>query len=223
MARRERGAASRAAGARPAPRVADLPGPSPALLRARAHSVAEPVVAAAGLDLDELTVTRAGRRFVVRVVVDADGGVDHNDLSQVAQELSAALDAAESNGQDLGPDPYTLEVSSPGVDRPLTRPAHWRRNVGRLVSVRAAGRALTARVATVDDTGVTFEGGSSLAFADLGPGHVQVEFTRLAELSEDGADEGLPTDGDSPDDGDLGGPAEVAATGGADHTEEVRG
>src|SRR3954468_24237916 len=83
-----------------------------------------PVVAGAGYDLEELVVTPAGRRSVVRVVVDRDEGVTLDDIADVSRAVSAALD---DNDGDLGPTPYVLEVTSPGVDRPLTDPRHWRR------------------------------------------------------------------------------------------------
>jgi ribosome maturation factor RimP len=76
---------------------------------------------------------------------------------------------------------YVLEVSSPGVDRPLTEPRHWRRAAGRMVTFQSKGRTITGRVLTVDDHGTTFEVGDksqTIAWADLGRGKVQVEFNR---------------------------------------------
>src|SRR3954471_22234941 len=111
----------------------------------------EPVVGAAGYDLEELVVTPAGRRSVVRVVVDRDAGVTLDDIAEVSRAVSAALD---ENDGELGRAPYVLEVTSPGVDRPLTEPRHWRRNTGRLVTVAVgpAGSAeqVTAWVLEVD-------------------------------------------------------------------------
>lgn len=137
-----------------------------------------PVVAAAGYDLEDLTVTAAGRRNLVRVVVDGDGGVDLDAVAEVSRAVSQVLDAA-ADANFAGP--YVLEVTSPGVDRPLTEPRHWRRAVGRLVQVPVAGRTVTARVVAASDTGVTLESDGArrdLAYADLGAGRVQVEFNR---------------------------------------------
>ena len=97
----------------------------------------------------------------------------------------------------MGEAPYTLEVSSPGVDRPLTERRHWRRAAGRLVRVdligaetpspslrtSAAGQlpAIEGRVIAADDHGVTLEVGGDhreFGYAELGPGRVQVEFGR---------------------------------------------
>src|SRR5215831_16327025 len=91
----------------------------------------EPVITAAGLDLEAVRVSPAGRRRLLRLVVDADGGVGLDRIADVSREVSARLDGSGAMGEV----PYTLEVSSPGVDRPLTERRHWRRAEGRLVSV----------------------------------------------------------------------------------------
>jgi ribosome maturation factor RimP len=93
--------------------------------------VAEPVVHALGMDLESVKVTTAGRRRLLRMVVDSDGGVSLDEAALASRELSVKLDASDV----MGDMPYTLEVSSPGVDRPLTERRHWQRAVGRLVRV----------------------------------------------------------------------------------------
>jgi len=146
--------------------------------------VIEPVVTAAGYDLEDVTLSLAGRRHLLRILVDADGGITLDDVAVVSREISAALDAAdEADGEVLAGE-YQLEVGSPGVDRPLTAPRHWRRNVGRLVTV--GGR--TGRVLAADDEGIVLDvDGTSheLPYAGLGPGRVQIEFKRLAEAEFD--------------------------------------
>ncbi|TFV63423.1 UNVERIFIED_ORG: ribosome maturation factor RimP [Bacillus sp. AZ43] len=172
----------------------------------------QPVVGAAGYDLEELTVTPAGRRSVVRVVVDRDEGVTLDDIAEVSRAVSDVLD---QNDDGMGRTPYVLEVTSPGVDRPLTEQRHWRRNTGRLVSVVAgpAGRTeqLTGRVTAVDDAGVTIaveapgKPGAktrpptprTVPWAELGAGRVQVEFGRAAadeDHAEDPADDDFEQD-----------------------------
>jgi ribosome maturation factor RimP len=161
----------------------------------------EPVVGAAGYDLEELVVTPAGRRSVVRVVVDRDEGVTLDDIAEVSRAVSAVLD---DNDGAMGRAPYVLEVTSPGVDRPLTEPRHWRRNVGRLVIVpvgsAGATEEVTARITAVDDAGVTLavearaKPGAKkrpptprhVPWPELGTGRVQVEFGR-APGDEDGS------------------------------------
>jgi len=156
----------------------------------------EPVITAAGMDLETVRVSPAGRRRLLRLVVDADGGVGLDQIADVSREVSARLDASDV----MGDVPYTLEVSSPGIDRPLTEPRHWRRAQGRLVSVSltatddnapsvpaAAARpapTLQGRVLVADDTGVTLDVDGDRAefdYDELGPGRVQVEFGRVAE------------------------------------------
>jgi ribosome maturation factor RimP len=162
--------------------------PDLASLRARLTALIEPMVAREGMDLEEVTVTRMGRRHLVRVTVDADGGIGHDELSDVSRAVSDALDEAEERSGELTPGSYTLELSSPGVDRPLTQPRHWHRNVGRLVAVRIAGRSVTGRVTATDQRGVSLDvDGRRLdaTFDELGPGRVQVEFARLADLTEE--------------------------------------
>ncbi len=145
------------------------------------------VVDETGLDLEAVVVTGQGRRTEVRVLVDKDGGISLDDVAQVSQAVSAVLDQPAADAI-LGATPYVLEVSSPGVDRPLTEPRHWRRAIGRLVRVTAAGESVTARITDVHDSGVLLAivGAKpsaqteprSVGFADLGPGRVQVEFNR---------------------------------------------
>jgi ribosome maturation factor RimP len=156
-----------------------------AIAQAREHlmEVLAPVVAETGYDLEDVTVTSAGRRSLVRVIVDADGGVDLDAVADVSRVVSDALDA-ETPGGPAFSGPYVLEVSSPGVDRPLTEPRHWRRAVGRLVQVTVGDKQLTGRVAAADGSGVTLEVDGEpreIAWGDLGKGKVQIEFNRSGE------------------------------------------
>ena len=205
-------------GARPAPRrsgrgrdASDQPSVPAApridlvAARARVRAVIEPVVTAAGYDLEEVNLSRAGRRHVVRVLVDADGGISLDDVAEVSREISAALDAAEEAEGEVLVGEYQLEVGSPGVDRPLTLARHWRRNVSRLVTVTVAGRSVTGRVTAADDAGVILDvDGESreIAYADLGPGKVQIEFKRLDEAVFPDEDTAGDDDDDEDDDED---------------------
>lgn len=160
---------------------------APSVDESRIADVIRPVVAAAGMDLESVRVTAAGRRRLLRVVVDSDRGVSLDDAAAVSRDLSAALDTVAV----MGDFPYTLEVSSPGVDRPLTDARHWRRAVGRLVRVPVADSgAVTGRVLSADADGVTLdvEGARRrLAYGVLGAGAVQVEFGHpQAELGATG-------------------------------------
>jgi len=145
-------------------------------IEGRIADVIGPVIAGAGMDLESVRVSAAGRRRLLRVVVDSDRGVSLDDAAAVSRKLSAALDAAPV----MGDFPYTLEVSSPGVDRPLTDPRHWRRAVGRLVQVTAADAGpISGRVLAADADGVTLDVAGDhrrFGYAALGAGAIQVEF-----------------------------------------------
>jgi ribosome maturation factor RimP len=148
----------------------------------------EPVMTAAGLDLEDVDVRPAGRRRLLRVVVDRDGGVGLDDVAEVSSVASAVLDDSAA----MGDAPYVLEVTSPGVDRPLTQPRHWRRATGRLVEVAPQGEpAITGRVLGVDASTVRLDvEGQEVRHQidDLGPGRVQVEFRRSEQPQEEGAE-----------------------------------
>ena len=156
--------------------------------RARLVQLLGPVVAQAGLDLEDVAVSPAGRRSVVRVVVDRDGGVPLDDVAEVSRVVSEALDELDAAEPGALGASYVLEVSSPGVDRPLTAPRHWRRSTGRLVraTLREGGQ-VTGRLTSADDGedgGVVLdvEGASrALPYADVSKGMVQVEFSRTGE------------------------------------------
>ncbi|MEV6030435.1 ribosome maturation factor RimP [Nonomuraea sp. NPDC052116] len=145
----------------------------------------EPVVSAEGLDLEDITVTQAGKRRLLRVIVDRDGGVSLDDVADVSQAVSTALDDDDSMGQTA----YTLEVSSPGVDRPLTEPRHWRRAAKRLVKAEMRdGTVVEGRILAADEAGVDLdvEGGARrLDYEDLTRGRVQVEFRRIDDVDGD--------------------------------------
>ncbi|MCW2946502.1 MAG: ribosome maturation factor RimP [Actinoallomurus sp.] len=149
--------------------------------RAALMRLLEPVVAGAGFDLEDVLVTPAGKRRQVRVIVDSDGGVSLDDVAIVSQEVSAALDDSEAMGSGA----YVLEVTSPGVDRPLTHPRHWRRASGRLVrATLTGGEEVTGRVTAADDTAVVLdtEGRERrLGYDELTRGLVQVEFNRRGD------------------------------------------
>jgi ribosome maturation factor RimP len=139
---------------------------------ARVREAIEPGLAAAGFDVEDVAVRAAGRRQLVQVVVDRDGGISLDDVADAAKVVSAALDEA-----DPFQGAYVLEVTSPGVDRPLTLPRHWRRNVGRLVAVRRHdGTSVNGRLTAADDDGATIDG-VSLPYADVAKATVEVEFS----------------------------------------------
>jgi len=141
-----------------------------------------------GLDLEEVHVQRAGRRELVRVVVDRDGGADLDAIAEASRAISALLDDEPIAGQFSGA--YVLEVTSPGVDRPLTQPRHWRRAVGRLVEATLVdGQVVLGRVDSADDEQAVLiradSGRVSVGLADVQRAMVQVEFSRSGEEEQD--------------------------------------
>ncbi|MEI6620551.1 MAG: ribosome maturation factor RimP [Actinomycetes bacterium] len=151
----------------------------------RVSALLTPVVAATGADVEDVRIRRAGARTVLTVLVDQDGGIDLDDIAHISREIGKALDASEI----LGGHPYVLEVSSPGVDRPLTLPRHWRRNVGRLVEVvTLEGATWTGRVVGSDDRSAELLVGDSnrtVQYADITRARVQVEFGKHETIEEE--------------------------------------
>lgn len=134
-----------------------------------------------GVDLESVEVQKAGRRSLVRVVIDRDGGVDLDLVAEVSRAISELLDVAPLADELHGP--FVLEVTSPGVDRPLTEPKHWRRAASRLVDVSLkSGERVEGRVVGIDDADVvhlaTESGEVSVPMADIERAVVQVEFGR---------------------------------------------
>ena len=131
-----------------------------------------------GLDLEAVDLTSAGKRRVLRVAIDKDGGVTMDDIADATREVSRVLDETDVMGQQA----YTLEVSSPGVDRPLTLPRHWRRNTGRLVKVAlAAGEPMTGRITETDDDGAVLDVEGTehrVAYAEVKKARIQIEFKK---------------------------------------------
>jgi ribosome maturation factor RimP len=182
-------ASSRHTAARPAPARGNTAGAG-APDADRLARLLTPVAAGMGLDLDGVRVTSAGRRRLLRIVVDADGGVSLDDIALVSRDFSAELDAAGVMGET----PYTLEVSSPGVDRPLREPRHWRRAAGRLVSVplvspQAGPAVLEGRIISAGQDRVILDIAGAVrefGYGELGAGRIQVEFARLDDLPDSG-------------------------------------
>jgi ribosome maturation factor RimP len=146
----------------------------------RAREAAESVCAALGVDLEECSIKRAGRREVLTVVVDKDGGIDLDEIATISAAISESLDSIE----ELEEHPFVLEVTSPGTDRPLMHVRHWRRAITRLVDVsfmseRADSlvrvRAVEGdRVSGIDpkDIPISFE------VSEVDKAVVQIEFNR---------------------------------------------
>jgi ribosome maturation factor RimP len=154
------------------------------------HALLAPVVARNDLELEAVEILPAGKRRLVRIVVDGDGlngsGPTLDAIAQVTKAISAALDDTDVTGAN----PYTLEVSSRGVARPLVLPRHWRRNRGRLVVVTLrTGESVSGRIMSCSEEAavVSLDGAErELAYADIAKALVQVELNRKLDESEEG-------------------------------------
>jgi ribosome maturation factor RimP len=118
--------------------------------------IIEPWLAAERVELDDLELVGSGRARTLRILVDAENGIDLDRLSALSGGISALLDAeSELDG------PYQLEVSSPGLERKLTRPRHFQKSVGREVSVKVrregTGSTIRGTVTEADDDAVTLK------------------------------------------------------------------
>jgi ribosome maturation factor RimP len=146
--------------------------------RDRLAGVLTEPLAASGLDVEAIDLTPAGKRRLLRVAVDKDGGVTLDDIAEATKEVSRILDETDVMGEQ----PYTLEVSSRGADRPLTEPRHWRRNVGRLVTVTLADKVtVTGRIIESDDSRAVLDvDGTSteVGYGDVKKAKIQIEFNR---------------------------------------------
>jgi ribosome maturation factor RimP len=142
-----------------------------------AQELAEPL-AAIGFDVEAVELTAAGKRRLLRVAVDQDGGVTLDDIAEATAEVSRILDVSDV----MGSQPYTLEVTSPGTDRPLTHPRHWRRNQGRLVTATLSdGRSITGRIGETDDTRAVLDVDGTpteVGYDTVTKAKVQLEFNR---------------------------------------------
>ena len=150
--------------------------------RDRLAGVLTDPLAASGLDLEAIDLAAAGKRRLLRVAVDKDGGVTLDDIAEATKQVGVLLDRSDVMGEQ----PYTLEVTSPGTDRPLTLPRHWRRNRGRLVKVKLHdGQTATGRILDCDESGARLDVDGSVRevpFDHVSRAKVQVEFSR-PELS----------------------------------------
>ncbi|CAN5343520.1 ribosome maturation factor RimP [soil metagenome] len=177
-------------------------------LTSRIESEVTDPLSALGLDLEAVELTPAGKRRVLRIAVDQDGGVSMDDVAAATREVNRVLDESDVMGQQ----PYTLEVTSRGVDRPLTLARHWRRNADRLVKVTLTdGSSMTGRIGDSGEETVIVEVSGVdklLAYDDVARALVQIEFNRKTA----GPAHDEPEDADDADDDDVDGDADETET-----------
>ena len=150
-------------------------------LRERIEAALTGPLGARGLDLEAVDITPAGKRRVLRVAVDQDGGVTLDDIADTTRAVSDVLDSSDVMGELA----YTLEVTSRGVDRPLVLPRHWRRNVDRMVKLALAdGHEVTGRILSSTEQTLTLEVDGEqreVSFGEVDKALVQIEFNRRSK------------------------------------------
>ncbi len=143
-------------------------------LRDQIFELLDPLVTSAGLVLEEVQVQTPGKHRFVTIIVDSETGLNLDQVTEASRTISEVMDGARFMGET----PYTLEVTSPGVDRPLTAPRHWRKNVDRLVKVtKNDGEVFKARILSADENQATLDNGP-IDYADVKRAIIEVEFNR---------------------------------------------
>jgi ribosome maturation factor RimP len=139
--------------------------------------VITPALSNLGLYLEDVTITSAGRRSMITVIIDGD---IHLSLDQVTVATKAIGEIVKGI-KSLGQTPFTLEVTSPGLDRPLTKPRHWRKNIGRLVKIVLLDRKeFKGRVKDVSEVSTTVDE-QVVKFSDIKRATLEVEFKQVGK------------------------------------------
>ena len=143
-------------------------------LKDQIFDLVAPLVTKAGLVLEEVQVQTPGKNRFVTIIVDSETGLNLDQVTDASRLIGEAMDSAPFMGET----PYTLEVTSPGVDRPLTAPRHWRKNAGRLVKiVKLDGDVCKGRITSASEDEVTLDC-CTVSFAEIKRATIEVEFNR---------------------------------------------
>ena len=140
-------------------------------------AVITPALSTLGFYLEDITITTAGKRSMLTVIVDSD---THLSLDQVTAATKAIGELVE-NIQSLGDSPFTLEVTSPGIDRPLTKPRHWRKNIDRLIKVILLdGKEVKGRIKDASELSATVDQ-QVIVFTDIKRATLEIEFKQVGK------------------------------------------
>ena len=131
-----------------------------------------PIIEATGNYLEELTITSAGKVKILTVIVDSDSHLNLDQITAVTKEISEVIETLE----ELGDTAFTLEVTSPGIDRPLTKPRHWRKNLDRLVKITmTSGQDIQGRIGEATEA-VVLVNDQKVSFEDIKRAVLEIEF-----------------------------------------------
>jgi ribosome maturation factor RimP len=155
----------------------------------------EPVVKDFSFDLDDVEISKSGGQRILDVTIDGDHGVNLDEVAEVSRAISSFLDDSDAMGEE----PYVLEVGTRGVTKPLTKPVHWSRNVGRLVNV--AGDAINAvgRIVEFSDPNVTLDIKGkmrTISIKEISRAHIEIEFKKMPKEEADGLADDLEPESD---------------------------
>lgn len=143
-------------------------------------STISPIIEGSGIYLEEVTLS-GGKPKILTVIIDGDSPLNLDQVTHVTKEISELLESLP----ELGDLPFTLEVSSPGIDRPLTLPRHWRKNQGRLVTVALeSGEIVKGRIGNLADEKILVDK-RELALSDISRAQVEIEFKSLKQGDEE--------------------------------------
>jgi ribosome maturation factor RimP len=138
-------------------------------------AVITPAIESLGFYIEDINISSAGKRSMLTVIVDGD---THLSLDQVTVATKAISEIVE-NLPTLGNNPFTLEVTSPGLDRPLTKPRHWRKNKDRLIKiVLTDGKGVSGRIKDSNEASATVDE-QVINFADIKRATLEVEFKQV--------------------------------------------
>jgi ribosome maturation factor RimP len=131
-----------------------------------------PIIEATGNYLEELSITSAGKVKILTVIIDSDTHLNLDQVTAVTKEISEVIEALP----ELGDGAFTLEVTSPGLDRPLTKPRHWRKNLDRLVQIiMTSGQEIQGRIGEATETTVLVDS-QKVSYEDIKRAVLEIEF-----------------------------------------------
>jgi len=148
-------------------------------LKDQIFDLLNPAIEQSGYFLEEIQVATPGKSRIITIIVDSDKPLNLDQVTVVSRQVGELLDSANF----IGAAPYTLEVTSPGVDRPLTKPRHWYKNVGRLVKiVMSDGTTFTGRIKSSNEISAVIEhkGEDTVLFSEIKRAQIEVEFKKDA-------------------------------------------
>jgi ribosome maturation factor RimP len=143
-----------------------------------------PVVTALNFDLDDVELSRSSGQRVLDITIDSDSGVNLDEVAEVSRAISEFLDGSDA----MGNEPYVLEVGTRGVSKPLLKPVHWTRNIGRLVNVAGDAINSVGRIVEFSDPIVTLDIKGKLKtinINEISRANIEVEFKKLPKVDDE--------------------------------------